>query len=100
MLLSFYVVDAMQVTRNLIRMFGREVTKWGRGVVERSHLSPPLSEIELARYHQILLVAQRTQAVAPLIYYPLIVLALLIVARSSFFDNWTWPASVIFIYAM
>jgi len=45
-------------------------------------------------------VAQRTQAVAPLIYYPLIVLALVIVARSSFFDNWTWPASAILLYAI
>ena len=100
MLLFFYVIDAMQVTRNLIRVFAREVTKWGRGVVDRSHRSPPLSEKELSAYHEVFLVAQRTQAVAPLIYYPLIVLALVIVARSSFFDNWTWPASAILLYAI
>ena len=28
MLLSFYVVDAIQLNSNFIRMFGREVTKW------------------------------------------------------------------------
>jgi len=100
MLLSFYVIDAMQLTRNFIRMFAREVTKWGRAVIDRSHRSPPLTERELSAYHAVFLVAQRTQAVAPLIYYPLIVLALVVVARSSFFDNWTWPASAILIYAI
>ena len=37
---------------------------------------------------------------APLIWYPLLVLTLLVVARSSFFDNWTWPASLVLIFAI
>ena len=53
MLLSFYVVDAIQLNSNFIRMFGREVTKWGRGVIDRSHRSPPLTEKELSAYHEI-----------------------------------------------
>lgn len=97
LLLSFYVVDAIQLNSNFIRMFGREVTKWGRGIVDRSHLSPPLTEKELSAYHEIFFVAQRTQAVAPLIWYPLLVLTLLVVARSSVFDNWTWPASLVLV---
>jgi hypothetical protein len=100
LLLSFYVVDAIQLNSNFIRMFGREVTKWGRGVVDRSHLSPPLTEKELSAYNEIFFVAQRTQAVAPLIWYPLLVLTVLVVARSSFFDNWTWPASLVLVFAI
>ena len=100
LLLSFYVVDAIQLNSNFIRMFGREVTNWGRSVVDRSHRSPPLDEEELSAYHEIFFVAQRTQAVAPLIWYPLLVLTLLVVARSSFFDNWTWPASLVLIWAV
>ncbi len=100
LLLSFYVVDAIQLNSNFIRMFGREVTKWGRGVVDRSHLSPPLTEKELSAYNELFFVAQRTQAVAPLIWYPLLVLTLIVVARASLFDNWTWPASLVLIYAI
>ena len=100
LLLSFYVVDAIQLNSNFIRMFGREVTNWGRRVVDRSHRSPPLDEEELSAYHEIFFVARRTQAVAPLIWYPLLVLTLLVVARSSFFDNWTWPASLVLIWAV
>jgi hypothetical protein len=100
LLLSFYVVDAIQLNSNFIRMFGREVTNWGRSVVDRSHRSPPLDEEELSAYHEIFFVARRTQAVAPLIWYPLLVLTLLVVARSSFFDNFTWPASLVLICAV
>jgi hypothetical protein len=100
LLLSFYVVDAIQLNSNFIRMFGREVTKWGREVVDRSHRRPPLTEKELSAYHEIFFVAQRTQAVAPLIWYPLLVLTLMVVARASLFDNWTWPASLVLIYVI
>ena len=97
LVLSFYVVDAIQLNSNFIRMFGREVTNWGHSVADRSHRSPPLDEEELSAYHEIFFVAQRTQAVAPLIWYPLLVLTLMVVARSSFFDNFTWPASLILV---
>ncbi len=100
LLLSFYVVDAIQLNSNFIRMFGREVTKWGDKFVDRSHRHPPLSEEELSAYHEIFFVAQRTQAVAPLIWYPLLVLTLLVVARSSIFDDWTWPVNLLLIYAI
>jgi hypothetical protein len=104
MILTFYVVDAIQLNSNFIRMFAREVTNWGRAVTERrlaaSHRIPPLTEEELSAYHEIFFVAQRTQVVARLIWYPLIVLTLMIVARSSFFDHWTWPTSLILIYAL
>jgi hypothetical protein len=96
--LSFYVVDAIQLNSNFIRMFGREVTKWGHEVVDRSHRRPPLTEKELSAYNEIFFVARRTQVVAPLIWYPLIVLTLLVVARAPLFDNWTWPASLVLIY--
>jgi hypothetical protein len=100
LLLAFYVVDAIQLNSNFIRMFGREVTKWSREVVAQSHRKPPLREKELSAYNEIFFVAQRTQVVAPLIWYPLLVLTLIVVARASLFDNWTWPPSLVLIYAI
>jgi hypothetical protein len=97
LLLSFYVVDAIQLNSNFIRMFGREVTEWGRSVVDKSYRSPPLTEEELSAYHEIFFVARRTKVVAPLIWYPLLVLTLVVVARSSLFDNWTWPPGLVLI---
>jgi len=100
MILSFYVVDAIGLNSNFIRMFAREVTKWGIGVVRASHRNPPLSDEELSAYHEIFFVAERTQVVARLIWYLLVALSLLFIARSSFFDNWTWPISLVVIFAL
>jgi hypothetical protein len=91
MVLSFYVVDAIQLNGNFIRVFTRGRTKWGSGVSAQCKRVPPLSEEDLSRYHDVFFVAQRTEEVARLVWYPLIVLAILIVARCSFFANWTWP---------
>ena len=63
MILSFYVVDAIGLNSNFIRMFAREVTKWGAGWSGVSP-NPPLSEEELSAYHEIFFVAERTQVVA------------------------------------
>jgi hypothetical protein len=38
--------------------------------------------------------------VAPLIWYPLLVLTLIVVARAPLFDNWTWPVSLVLIYVI
>jgi hypothetical protein len=100
MILSFYVVDAIQLNSNFIRMFAREVTRWGGKVVESTHRAPPLTEEELSAYHEIFFVAERTQVVARLIWYPLVALSLLFVARCSFFDNWSWPISLVVIFVL
>jgi hypothetical protein len=100
MILFFYVFDALQLNSDFIRIFTRGVSKWAAYVANRSRRKPPLTDDELSRYLDILFVAQRTEAVAPLIWYPLIVLAVMIVARSSFFDNWTWPLSLILVFAL
>ena len=100
LILSFYVFDALQLNSNFIRMFTRGVTKWAPDVAKRFRRDPPLTNQELSRYHDILFVAQRTEAVAPLIWYPLIVLAVMFAARWPFFDNWTWPLSLILVFAV
>jgi hypothetical protein len=100
MILSFYVVDAIQLNSNFIRMFARVVTKWGDTVIEKSWRSPPLTEDELSAYNEIFFVADRTHVVARLIWYPLVVLTLMIVARSSLFDNWSWSPGLLAIYAI
>lgn len=100
MVLTFYVVDAIRLTSNFIRILTRGVTEWEPRVSDNSGRIPPLTEKELARYHDIFFVARRTEVIAPLIWYPLIVLAIMFVARSSFFDHWTWPISLILIFTL
>lgn len=58
---------------------------------------PP--ETLLTEYLDIDLIAKRTEVVGNLIYYPFILITLLIVSRVALFDNWTWPVPLLIIIA-
>ncbi len=100
MLLTFYIVDAIQLNRNFIRIFTRGISSWPPKGFERAGRLPPLTEEQLAPYHNILFVAKRTEVVARLVWYPWIVLTLMLLARISLFDNWTWPPAIILIFGL
>ena len=100
MILTFYVVDAIRLNSNFIRIFTRGVTEWEPKISPEVGRTPPLTLEDLSRYLDISFVAQRTEVVARLIWYPLIILTIMFVARSSFFDYWTWPISLILIFAL
>jgi hypothetical protein len=99
-ILTFYVVDAIRLNSNFIRIVTGGVTKWEPLRSVGGERIPPLTQADLARYYDIAFVAERTEVVARLIWYPLIVLAVMIMARSSYFDNWTWPYSLLLILCL
>lgn len=98
--LTFYVVDAIQLNSNFIRIFTYGLTQWKENIPPGSNRTPPLEPEEISRYHDIVFVAERTEVVARLIWYPLIVLSLMVLARSSLFDNWSWPPGLIMIFGV
>ena len=44
-------------------------------------------------------IARRTAVVAKLIYFPFIVISLMVLSRSPFFDNWTMPVGLVIVLA-
>ena len=100
MILTFYVVDAIRLNSNLIRIVTGGVTQWEPNIAVGGSRIPPLTREDLTRYHDVAFIAGRTEGVAPLIWYPLIVLAVMVLARSSFFDNWSWPVSIILVFSL
>jgi hypothetical protein len=93
--LTFFVIDAILLHEGFLRQLQEEESYWPDDTFKKFKypIEPnrPPNESDLADYWDILLIARRTEAVGALIYYPFIVLSLLIVARLSYFDNWTWP---------
>jgi hypothetical protein len=63
---------------------------------QRDGKPPSQAHSLLDDWIDVQVVARATQAVAPLIVAPFIVLALLVMARSRLFDNWalTWPIAL------
>jgi hypothetical protein len=95
-LLSCYIADAILLGNNLVRTLTSGVTKWEPEVANRSEPLIPFTNEELSKYHNVIFVARRTEVFARLIWYPLIVVTLILISRSSFFDNWAWPVSLVF----
>lgn len=114
--LTFYVADVMLLCRRFIHYLMKNVTTWPpaavdklRGRWSRSERAPiategiidlqgkiPPSDL-LREYLDIDFIARGTDFVGPLIYYPFIVISILIISRSGVFDHWTWPVALLII---
>jgi antibiotic biosynthesis monooxygenase (ABM) superfamily enzyme len=102
--LTFFVIDAILLHESFLLQLGKRETCWPDATFRRFEYSitssRPLNESDLADYWDILLISKRTEAVGRLIYYPFVILSLLIVARLRCFDNWTWSPVVIVVLSM
>ena len=54
----------------------------------------------LDEWLDIQLIAKRTEAIGKFIYYPFIVLFIMIAARNNFFDRFDWPMSLLLIFGI
>jgi hypothetical protein len=99
--LTFFVIDAILLHEGFIKQLEEKESYWPRATFRKFRYPYPTNnetnhESELADFWDILLIAKRTEAVGGLIYYPFLILSLLIVARLNYFDNWVWtPALVV-----
>jgi hypothetical protein len=105
--ITFYVADATLLNRRLIHYLTVSDTRWPKETYKklrarrRFHVGgcgedkPPATV--LCDYLETELIATRTEVVGNLIYYPFIVLFLMVVSRSSIFDRWDWPVSLILV---
>ena len=108
--LTFYVADVMLLCRRFIHYLMKNVTTWPaaavtnlRGRWSRTEGATVAAEGKippndlLREYLDIDFIARGTDFVGRLIYYPFIVISLLIISRSGVFDHWTWPVALLII---
>ena len=92
--LTFFVIDAILLHNGFLQQLTvPQTTFWPDATFKSTQFYPLQSnknKKNLADYFDILLIAQRTEAVGNIIYYPLIILSLIIVTRLKYFANWTW----------
>ncbi len=119
-LLTFFVADATLLNRRLIGYLTRGTTDWpqqafnnlrarwsrsGRPMQgeakEESQESQSVEPVPpnnlLVDYLDIDFIARRTAVVGGLIYYPFVVISLLIFSRAGIFDYWTWPLPLLLL---
>jgi len=67
-------------------------------VVDYPNMDPHASgTLAIDAYMRAMLLAERSAAVSPLVFHPLVILALLVVARARLFDGWNIPLGLVFV---
>lgn len=96
----FYIFDAVFLSKRLLDYISRHPTRWPDAPLQKrvelfgvkpGHLDGVL-DMEFA--------AVQTAEIGPLLFGPLILVSLLVIARAPWFDHWTWPPGLIMIFAM
>lgn len=98
--LVFFVVDATRLCERFIHALADRPTKWPSSLLSKFAGERKLDRRDVPEFLDLLVIADRTEAVGRLIVYPFIVLFLMIVSRAPFFDNWNWPFSLMLILGL
>jgi len=100
-LLVFWVVDANLLLTRFIRHLSNNYAIWPRRLQREHEKTFGIREHPcIDDWVDMLLIAKRTAAVNRLIYAPTVVMLVLIASRSSVFDNWPTPPSMVISYLL
>jgi len=99
--LNFFVVDATRLCRRFIENICETPTiyppqtprKYCAGIEQQA-------DDDLEEWIDMHLIARRSAEVSKLIYYPFIILFLLIIARARYWDDWTWSPLLILVFVL
>ena len=92
-LLTFYVLDATRMALFMIKKLGASRSHWPRDYLDKLSQERRMGRDNLAGYADVKFVANYTKEASQIVLYPFIVLLVMLVARSQFFDRWSWPWS-------
>jgi hypothetical protein len=93
--LNLLVFDAVLLCRRWIGSLAQATEGWPQALTERFKLQ---SAENVAKAHELMkieLIAERTEVVNHLVRYPFIVLLIMIVARTQYFDTWHFPLTLV-----
>jgi hypothetical protein len=100
-LLVFWVVDANLLLTRFIRHLSDHHAVWpGTLQLEHKQIFGVLKHPCIDEWMDLQLIAKRTSAVNRLIYAPTVVMLILLASRSTAFDNWPTPPSIVITFLL
>lgn len=99
-MLIFYVADATRLCRRFIKILIATKIDWPPEVLAKEAAQHDVDKSVLNEWLGIELIAQRTAVISFMLYYPFIVLFLMVVARHTYFDRWDFPVSLMVIFGL
>ena len=96
-LVVFLVVDATLFSRSVVEHLTAVESYWPDELVNYYKKRFHLDSRNLQDWFDIKFIANRTRCITQLIYFPFIMLALLIVSRSPIFDDYTFTPTLVIV---
>jgi hypothetical protein len=96
-LLIFFVADETRLCVRLIR--GLRSSAWEERSRKKWADRRGVDPAHVEEFLDVQLIARRTEVAAGLVLWPFLVVALLVISRLSYFDNWDWPLAVVIVFA-
>ncbi len=95
------IIDALRddVLRDPSVPAGPGVTRWAYSTLRYYTDRLKIDARYLDAWILMDFIALRTEAVAKLVYFPFIIIALMALSRDRVFDNWTMPAGLVIVFA-
>lgn len=87
----FLVVDATRLCICWVGHINTEKLSWSGSKLHEYAKDLKMPDKHAEAYMKIHLIGDRTSDVTRLIYYPVIIILLMLLARSTYFDNWDFP---------
>src|SRR5260221_10576438 len=72
-------------------------TEWPDELMNRESSDREIAPEELSGWLDVKVLADHTEKVGRMIYYPFVILLLLIIAQNRFLENWDWPIALILV---
>ena len=100
MILIFYVVDTSRLCRRWVNCIATTKIHWPPGTLGRIASRSGINKENLYEWLGIELIAERTTVIGNFIYFPFIIIVLLVIGRHGYIDNWGFPASLVIIFSL
>lgn len=90
--LLFVVVDAIRLCVYWLERLGSDEVGWSDKDLSKRRSSFPMPHQQ--HLDKIRLIGDRTAAVSRLVYYPMLLILMMLLARSTYFDDWGMPQAL------
>jgi hypothetical protein len=100
LVLLFLVADASRLCICWVKLMRDHDVDWSKSKLPEYVQRLRLPENHAAAWIQIHLIGERTNEVTRLIYYPVTIILLMLLARSTYFDNWDFPQALAIIVGL
>ena len=100
LLVLFYVLDASRLAGTLLNCLAKHPTSWPAALTTAHARNKGLRRADVEGWLDVRFAADKTRETGRLMYYPFLIFLLLLLSRNSYFENWTWPRSLIAVFVL